>query len=94
MLSALLGLSLLAVTGCDRLSFLPQARQKKVVGYDAVKNGMSEGQVRSLLGEPDRRVAVDLEGTRQRGTALTYVGGGNLIRVTLVGNAVVGKQKY
>jgi hypothetical protein len=94
LLSALLGLSLLAVTGCDKFSFMPQARQKKVAGYDAVKNGMSEKQVRSLLGEPSRRTGVDLEGSGQRATALTYVGAGKLIRVTLVGGAVIGKQKF
>ena len=94
MLFALSCLGLVAVVGCDRFSFLPQARQKKVVGYDAVQNGMNEGQVRKLLGTPDRRNPVDLEGMPQRGTVLTYVGGGTLVRVTLLGNAVIGKQKY
>lgn len=88
------GLGLAALAGCDKLSFMPQARQKKAVGYDAIATGMTEGDVKKHLGEPTRRQGYNLEGGKERALALTYVGGNSLITVTLVAGAVVGKQKY
>jgi hypothetical protein len=94
MLFALSGIGLAALSGCEKLSFMPQPRQHVVAGYDAVKTGMTEGQVYQHLGPPTRRSGYDLEGTPQRATALTYVGGGKLITITLIGGAVAGKQRY
>ena len=88
------GFGLAAVAGCDKLSFMPQARQRKATGYDAVVNGMTEADVKRQLGEPTRRQGYNLEGGKDRALALTYVGGNSLITITLVAGAVVGKQKY
>lgn len=82
------------IFGCDKLSFLPQARKKTVTGYEAVQTGMTEAQVRKYLGEPTQRNGYNLEGGTERAMSMTYVGGGNLITITLVGGQVVGKQKY
>lgn len=82
------------VAGCDKLSFMPQARKKKVSGYDAVQNGMTESEVKKLLGEPAQRQGYNLEGGTERAMSMTYVGGGNLITITLVRGQVIGKQKY
>lgn len=87
-------LGLAALSGCDKLSFMPQTKQRKVVGYDAVTNGMSEAEVKKQLGEPTRRTGYNLEGGKDRAVALTYVGGNKLITITMVRGAVVGKQKY
>jgi hypothetical protein len=93
-LFCLLGLGLAAASGCDKLSFMPQAKRKKVGGYDAITNGMTEAQVKKELGEPTRRSGYNLEGGKDRAVALTYAGSNSLITITMVRGAVVGKQKY
>lgn len=93
LLCSLLALAPL-VAGCDKLSFMPQARKKQVSGYDAVQNGMTESDVKRLLGEPTQRNGYNLEGGTERAMSMTYVGGGNLVTITLVRGQVVGKQKY
>ena len=90
---ALLGLALATSSGCSKMSFLPQPRQAKVDPYTAVQNGMSEKQVIQLLGEPTRRSGVNLEGTDTRAHNMTYIKSNNLLIVTLVNGAVIGKQK-
>jgi hypothetical protein len=92
LVALLLAAPLLA--GCDKLSFMPQARKKKVSAYESIQNGMSEADVKRVMGEPTQRQGYNLEGGTERAMSMTYVGGGNLITITFVRGQVVGKQKY
>ena len=87
------GLGLATLAGCSKLTFLPQPRVRKKVGFDAVQNGMNERQVVDLMGEPTRRSGFNVEGTPTRARNLVYVGNQSLVTVTLIGGQVVAKQK-
>lgn len=74
--------------------------------YGHIKEGMSEAEVLSRLGEPDKRVVLDtyIVSTRVRGgsigreqvkEALIYLGGGNLMDtyIILLNGSVIAKDK-
>lgn len=62
--------------------------------FTAVTPGMSEQRVVELLGPPSKRSQVAGEGLGgRRQTVLRWVGSNRLVTVTLINNAVVGKQK-
>lgn len=87
------GLGSATLAGCSKLTFLPQPRVRKKLGFDAVTNGMSERQVVELLGEPTRRSGFNVEGSATRARNLVYVGNQSLVTVTLIGDQVVAKEK-
>ena len=93
LLRTVCGLGLATLAGCSKLTFLPQPRVRKVVGFDAVKNGMNERQVVEILSEPTRRSGFNVEGTPTRARSLVYVGNQQLVTITLIGGQVVAKQK-
>jgi len=80
-------------TGCEG-SLFGRQEKAKASGYGAVVNGMNEKQVVKLLGEPTKRGNIRLEGNGPPATVLTYVGHNQLMYVTMINGAVIGKQRY
>jgi hypothetical protein len=90
----LAGLLLLPAAGGCNASFWPSATAKKSVDpYTAVATGMTERDVVKLMGEPNSRRGVRLEGRGPRATQLTWVGHNRVMVVTLVQNQVINKER-
>ncbi|MBL9080294.1 MAG: hypothetical protein JNK76_00720 [Planctomycetales bacterium] len=90
------GLALCAIAplavGCSAEAWGHRAAGKPS-GYTAVEAGMSEAQVRKIMGEPKSRSGVQLEGSKQPAVVLRYLGHQSLMHITLVNDKVIGKEK-
>ncbi|MGC3972422.1 MAG: hypothetical protein QM775_35280 [Pirellulales bacterium] len=78
--------------GCNAEAWGYRAAAKPA-GYSAVAAGMSEAQVRKIMGEPKSRSGVKLEGSNQNAVVLRYLGHHALMHITLVNDKVIGKEK-
>ena len=88
----LVSLLLLAAVGglaaCDRSAL--SSSQLTTANYDQVSNGMSKGQVETILGKPATVESKEMSGFRK--TTYRYEDGKNFAIVTFKNNEVDGKD--
>lgn len=86
-------IGLATLTGCNASFWGNWGKKQKAQGFAAVNTGMTEKQVVSLLGKPNRRRGLRLEGHGAQAIQMMWVQHDAIVMVTFVGGAVYHKER-